>query len=271
VRLEGFPAFAPELAGAGAGFDPSAFAELERLEAASFWFRSRNGLIVWALGRYFPGATSFLEVGCGTGFVLAGLAAARPGLRLTGTEAEPSGLAFAARRAPGATLVQADARRLPFREEFDAAGAFDVLEHIEEDRAVLQALREALRPGGGLLLSVPQHPFLWSEFDVRARHVRRYRAAELREKLLDAGFEIVRMTSFVSLLLPAMWVSRLAARRAGEGYDPLAGLRLAAALDRALGAVAALERALIRAGLSWPFGGSLLAVARRPRGGEGFR
>jgi hypothetical protein len=125
-----------------------------------------------------------------------------------------------------------------------------------------------VHPHGGLLLTVPQHPFLWSEFDARAGHVRRYRAKELRAKVIQSGFEIVRMTSFVALLLPLMLISRLARRRPAPDYDPLADLRVVGWLNRTLERVLDLERLLIRSGLSLPAGGSLLVVARRKSGGE---
>jgi len=264
--LGGFPAFAPELAHAEEGYDPAHFSALAELESRNFWFRARNRLIVWALGHYFPGARRFLEVGCGTGFVLSGIAAAFPALEIAGSEVAAEGLNFAARRVPAARLIQMDARCIPFRGEFDVAGAFDVIEHIEDDRAVLRALREALAPGGGLLLTVPQHPFLWSEYDVHARHVRRYRAADLRAKVVEAGFEIVKMTSFVTLLLPLMTASRLAPQKSRAGYDPLAELRIAPWLNWTLEKVLDFERLLIRAGVTFPAGGSLLVVARRKNG-----
>jgi SAM-dependent methyltransferase len=263
-RLEGFPAFAPDLARADSGFDAAQFAQYARLEASNFWFRARNRLIVWALGRFFPGARSFLEAGCGTGFVLSGVAAAFPALAVTGGEVATEGLGIAARRAPRAVLVQMDARRIPFRGEFDVVGAFDVIEHIEDDRAVLGELFAAAAPGGGLLLTVPQHPSLWSEYDARARHVRRYRAGELRAKTTEAGFEIVKLTSFVTLLLPFMYASRLAQRAPGKDYDPLAELKLPRWLNWSLERVLDVERMLIRAGTSLPAGGSLLLAARRP-------
>jgi len=260
----GFFALAPDLAAQSEGFDPALFAELAKLEERNFWFRARNRLIVWALQRYAPAFTDFLEVGCGTGYVLQGVAEAFPGARFCGSEAQTEGLQFAAARVPRAGFLQMDARRMPFEKEFDAIGAFDVIEHIAEDETVLAQMHRALRPGGSLLLTVPQHPFLWSEYDVRAHHVRRYTGGELRQKLARAGYEIVKMTSFVSVLLPLMMLSRLTRRTDAADYDPLAELRIGAVtnalLERALDA----ERLLIRAGIALPFGGSLLAVARRP-------
>ena len=262
-RIGGYPAFAPEHARGASGYDPAYFAELARLEAGNFWFRARNRLIAWAIARHFCGARSLLEVGCGTGFVLAGVAAAFPALKLAGSEAASTGLAFAAARVPGASLMQMDARRIPFRGEFDLVGAFDVIEHIEDDRAVLAELRAAAVPGGGVLITVPQHPALWSEYDARAGHVRRYRASELSSRVVGAGLEIVRMTSFVTVLLPLMYLSRLAQRAPGAGYYPLAELRIAPWLNWPLEQALSLERLLIRAGINLPVGGSLLVVARR--------
>lgn len=263
AQSDGFVALAPALADQAEGFDPALFAELAALEARNFWFRARNRLIVWALQRYAPGFGSLLEVGCGTGYVLQGIAAAFPQARLVASEAETEGLRFAAQRVAGVEFLQMDARQMPYDREFDVVGAFDVIEHIGEDESVLVQMRRALRPGGSLLLTVPQHPFLWSEYDVRAHHVRRYTAAELRQKLERAGFAVVRMTSFVSVLLPLMMLSRMTRRDAAD-YDPLAELRIGRVpnllLERALDA----ERLLIRAGLSLPCGGSLLVVARAP-------
>jgi SAM-dependent methyltransferase len=261
----GLPLFAPEIAGGGEGYDPAHFAELARLEAANFWFRARNRLIVWALARYFPGTRSFFEVGCGTGFVLSGIAQAFPGMRLTGAEAASAALAFAARRVPQASLLQMDARRIPFRAEFDAVAAFDVIEHVPDDAAVLAGLRSAVVPGGGVLITVPHHRWLWSEFDVRVRHVRRYSRRELLDKVTGAGLEVLRMTAFVSVLLPLMLLSRLRQRRPAPDYDPLAELRMPPWLDWPLERALDFERCFIRAGASLPAGGSLLLVARRPR------
>jgi len=243
-------------------FDPAHFARLFALEAQSFWFRGRSDLIEWALARYFPGARDFLEVGCGTGYVLERLHRAFPHLALHGSELFEDGLAYARMRlGDAATLRQADATDLRVHEAFDVIGAFDVVEHVEDDRRVLANLRIALRPEGGLLLTVPQHTWLWSGTDVAAHHVRRYAKADLSAKLRESGFEVLRATSFVSLLLPAMWLAR---RREREGMAEVEAELALPPLANAIGAATlTLERALIRLGIDLPAGGSLLVVARR--------
>ncbi len=163
------------------------------------------------------------------------------------------------RRVPVAELLQADATRLPFDAEFAAVGAFDVIEHIVDDAAVLHEIRRCLQPRGTLVLTVPQHHWLWSGVDVFAHHQRRYTRAEIRARLSDAGFEIELTTGFTSLLLPLMYAARL--RSGGRQRAPEVALpRL---LDSSMSAVMAVERSAIRAGARFPFGGSLLVAARR--------
>jgi SAM-dependent methyltransferase len=243
-------------------YDPAHFARLSELEERSFWFRGRAELIEWALVRYFPSARDFLEIGCGTGYMLQRLRTAFPRLILNGSELFDEGLVFARNRVGDAVqLRRLDAAQLPFHEEFDAIGAFDVLEHIEDDAQVLAKVNAALRPGAGLLITVPQHAWLWSETDVAAHHVRRYARHELRSKLEHAGFEVMRMTSFVSLLLPAMFLARKR-RRAGMA-EVEAELSLPRPLNSLAYATLRLESLLIRCGMNLPAGGSLLAIARK--------
>ena len=186
-----------------------------------------------------------------------------PELNLSGSEIFSAGLAFAAERLPGVELFQMDARRMPFREEFDVIGAFDVLEHVKEDEEVLSQMYQATRKGGGILVTVPHHPFLWSPVDDYARHARRYKTLELKDKVRRAGFEVTRVTSFVSLLLPLMILSRFKQRLTGEVIDPTSELRINSVMSTALERILDAERTVIRGGLSFPVGGSLLLVARR--------
>lgn len=263
IRINDFTAYAPELASTSEGFKPEYFSELARHEPTSFWFRARNQIILWALRKYQPNVCSFLEVGCGTGFVLSGISAALPGVALSGSEIFIDGLPYAAARVPTAHFMQLDARHIPFVSEFDAIGAFDVLEHIKEDETVLGQLYQALKSEGVLLLTVPQHPWLWSAADDYACHVRRYMANDIHSKLVRCGFKIERSTSFVSLLLPVMLLSRLMHKQAGIDYDPLSELRVPVVLNTLFHSLMWVEQGLIRLGVNMPLGGSRLIVARK--------
>lgn len=262
---DGFAAHAPAFADGGGGFQADYFANLMQLEEGNFWFRARNRLVVWALQKYSPGFASMLEIGCGTGYVLSGIAQAYPQARLYGSEIFSAGLRFAAQRQPGIEFMQMDGRQIPYAEEFDVIGAFDVLEHIQEDEAVLAQMWSALKPGGTLVLTVPQHAWLWSAVDEYACHVRRYSAAELQAKVKAAGFNILRSTSFVSTLLPAMYASRLLQKsKPAQEIDASAELRIAPWMNALFEKMLGFELALIRRGIDLPAGGSRLMVARKP-------
>ncbi len=267
-RLGEFYTFAPALMEEGGGFESSAFERLFQVEESHFWFRSRNKVITWALAKFFPAAGSLLEVGCGTGYVLKGIQEAFPTLRVSGSEIFMKGLELAASRVSGASLFQMDARIIPFQDEFDVIGMFDVLEHIPEDEEVLRQLYQAVRPhGGGIILTIPQHPFLWGPDDEFAHHVRRYTKQELLDKVKGAGFQIQLVTSFNFLPLPLMVVSRLCRRvrvqQNAQNYDPQAEFNIPAWINATLEKVLDVERFLIRRGLAPTWGASLVLIATR--------
>jgi SAM-dependent methyltransferase len=260
---DGRPLFAPSLADGG-GLDAwYPFEDFLAVEPCHFWFRSRRRLIVWALARYFPRARRLLDVGCGAGFVLLGLQQTFPTLELSGGDLLAEAIRYAAARVPDASFFQMDARQIPFTSEFDLVAALDVIEHVTEDEAALVEMFRAVRPGGGVLLTVPQHPLLWSDADAVSCHRRRYTRRGLARKLQAVGFEILRLTSFCSLLAPLLLARRLCPRLRSGRYDTIAELRVSPAnglLERTLDA----ERLLIERGASLPVGSSLLVVARRP-------
>lgn len=245
------------------GFDPIIFAQLAEIEGGSFWFTGRNRIICWSLRKYFATAVDFLEIGCGTGFVLAELSRKFPSLKLSGSELFAEGLEFAAKRIPHANLFQLDATNIQFECSFDLIGAFDVLEHIEDDSRVLGQMYKAVRPGGGILLTVPQHMFLWSQSDEFAHHCRRYDLGELKRKVESAGFEVVWCTSFVSLLLPLMILSRFRQKFFPTSYNVISELKVGGLTGFMLEAILRIELSLIKMGITFPAGGSILMVARR--------
>lgn len=183
---------------------------------------------------------------------------------LYGTDIYAEGIKFARERLHRAKLFLMDARRIPFKGKFDIIGAFDILEHIKEDDLVLTQMHQALRNDGRIILTVPQHNFLWSRFDDASCHLRRYAAVELKNRVENSGFEIMKVTSFVSLLFPLMFISRLWEKWSNsKEYNVTQIAEFGSVINFLLEKILDFERGLIRLGLHFPFGGSLLLVARK--------
>lgn len=262
--LDGFKSFAPNLARNSPGFKQEYFSQLAKLEDRNFWFRARNRLIVWAIKKYCSDVNSFLEVGCGTGYVLKEINIKYPLMKLFGSEIFIEGLAFASARVPQANFMQIDARDIPFENEFDVIGLFDVIEHIKEDQMVLSEVVNALRNGGILILTVPQHRWLWSAVDNYACHERRYSHNELIDKIKGVNLEILRSTSFMSILLPPMLFSRLLKRSiACEAFKPESELKINPILNTIFEILLAIELFFIKVGVNFPVGGSRLVICRK--------
>jgi SAM-dependent methyltransferase/putative flippase GtrA len=266
VAGDGMRCGTPEVALGSEDYPTEVYDRLCSLEEKHFWFRARNRIILREFRRRLGHLLRprILEIGCGTGYVLRGLAS-EGSYELTGIEPNLAGLRHARARAPSVEFVQLDARELPYEAAFDAVGAFDVIEHITEDERVLASVHRALKPGGVLIVTVPQHKWLWSWTDEQARHKRRYGRRELIDKIRAAGFQILHTTSFVTALLPVLYMSRFAVKheRSTPSEIDLSEFEISHTANAVCGAMMRIDEALIRAGLSLPLGCSLLAVARK--------
>ena len=141
---------------------------------------------------------------------------------------------------------------------YDLIGAFDVIEHIEEDGAAIAAIAARLRPGGKLVMTVPAHQWMWSAHDVVNHHKRRYSKAGLRMMIEGSPLRLDKLGYFNSLLFPAALAERLSSKLRGKDS---ADLKLPIApLNTALERVFAAERHLVGR-LPLPPGLSLFAVA----------
>tara|TARA_B110000858_G_scaffold181619_1_gene220235 strand:+ start:5184 stop:5939 length:756 start_codon:yes stop_codon:yes gene_type:complete len=243
------------------GFPPDAFDRLVTQEDSSWWFRSRNKIILWAITKYTPNLETFLEIGCGTGFVLQGIHQAFPSVALHGDEYFEEGLKYAKIRVPEASFRHLDATKMEDRNCYDAIGAFDVIEHIKDDSTTLKNCFHALKKGGHLFLTVPQHMWLWSQVDEDACHVRRYTQSELRCKVEQSGFHVLASSSFISFLVPLMLLSRKSLSK--ETSLSRSKLEISSWLNFLFEAVMQVEIFFIKLGVRFPFGGSLILVAKK--------
>lgn len=268
--VDGIKCYAPELAFSNNDFQAQSFDVLYKLENRNFWYISRNEIIRHFFEKYVGKdvRASVLEIGCGTGYVLSGLSRFA-NYKLMGAEIYLEGLKYAQKRLPGVEFIQLDATVMSFQDEFDTIGAFDVLEHIEEDEKVMKNVFRSLKQGGYFFVTVPQYMFMWSLLDDIDRHKRRYSKRELHSKLRKNGFEIIYSSSFVFTLFPLMLISRLFKKRK-LGADvklnkemALSGYDFPPLVNSIFKMFMLVDLFLIRAGVSLPFGGSLIAVAKK--------
>ncbi|WP_370132712.1 class I SAM-dependent methyltransferase [Streptacidiphilus sp. EB103A] len=147
-----------------------------------------------AISRLLPdGVTDVLEIGCGQGAVGARLA-----LRYDdylGIEPDETSYSVASGRV--AAVGRGEVKNVMAKElgdrRFDLVCAFEVLEHLEDDRAALAEFAAKVKPGGWLLLSVPAYQSRFGPWDELVGHFRRYDPQGLTELLHDAGFEDVEV------------------------------------------------------------------------------
>lgn len=90
------------------------------------------------------------------------------------------GLKYAKKRVNDVELIQLDILNIPFNNEFDAIGAFDILEHIDDDIKAMQQVYNALKANGYFLITVPAYQFMWSYFDDFFKHKRRYSQKDIK-------------------------------------------------------------------------------------------
>src|SRR5205085_10386321 len=132
----------------------------------------------------------------------------------------------------------------------------------------LKDLNRLLLPGRFLLLTVPAHMSLWSYFDVAARHCRRYTVEELRQKLIEAGFDIEYISEFMMPLFPLVWTARRLRSTAptASGNVELAEqeLKLFPVFNCLMTWLLSRAANLIGRGRRLPFGTYILALAKQP-------
>src|SRR5271166_245776 len=192
VFIDGIRAFAPHLNETCDDYPAGVYEKLASIENKSFWFTGRNEIIQFFFKKVLGERSArVLEVGCGTGFVLEGRSKSFPRYQLMGADIHVEGMRFARNRLPLVEFCQVDATDMPFQNEFDAVGMFDSLEHIQNDEGAIQQVYRALKNGGYFLLTVPQHPSLWSPEDEANGHKRRYTRSDLNEKLNAQGFKVL--------------------------------------------------------------------------------
>ena len=227
-----------------------------------WWYRAAHANMLDALRRSpAPPGSWLLDAGCGTGGLLRCLAAANTGRLHVGIDVIERA-AMMTRDKSGALVAVASAVRLPFGDaSVGTIFSADVICHrsVDPARAIAEALR-CLVPGGSLIMNVPAYQWMYSFHDRQVHNARRFDRAGLRRLLTEAGFAQVRITYWNCLLFPLMVLRRKLFAPQADQSDVGEFYGLA---DRAFSMIMAMERAGLRLGMRYPFGGSILAVATK--------
>jgi ubiquinone/menaquinone biosynthesis C-methylase UbiE len=247
----------------------SEYANLDAVEGQHWYYAGKRELVRWWLRRYGPPRPDqvLLDCGAGTGRFAAEMAAEcrvfvlddhEESLRLLRQHFRPEQI----------LTLAGDAIPLPDA-SLDYVTALDVLEHVPDDAAVVRGFARLVRPGGIAAITVPASMALWSDWDVALHHYRRYHRRQLAALFDPAAWEIVYLNYTNVVVFPAVWLvrkTRVLLARLGAGpstgrtEDRLPPAWLNALLRR-------LFVGLAKTRLPFPFGVSLLLVARR-RGGD---
>lgn len=239
------------------------YEEMYKLEGFYWWFVARRRLLE-SIAKDVASELvdpAMLDVGCGTGMNYEVLS--QFGETFCSDLSEAAVTYSRARGVP--LLIRSSAERLAFTaERFDVVTALDVLEHLDDDVAALQELKRVMKEGGLLVITVPAYGFLWSEHDEALHHRRRYAAYELRNKLARAGFEVERITFYITLLFFPILAMRVLQNIFKRSIQPKTShIILPKWLNGLLIAILGLERRLLRL-INFPFGVSLVCLARKP-------
>ena len=233
-------------------------------EDVGWWFRARNKVITSVLDATVPDR-SILEVGSGNGVVAAHLAGI--GFDVVAVEPSRSGCDQAVVRGVH-TVVSGDLGSMNLAAgTVPLVGMFDVIEHLEDDSAVLREVHRVTATGGRCVLTVPAYGWLWSQADETAGHYRRHSKTTLDRTMRAVGFRPVFRSYFFSVAtLPAFLVRTVPYRLGRRESAADAESRSVRELSQksTVGELAArVEARRLSARRPLPFGTSIIGVYQR--------
>jgi SAM-dependent methyltransferase len=234
------------------------YQQMAELDDRHWWYRARRRIIADLIRREVrpPADAQVLEIGCGTGHNLAMLSGFG---HVEGLELDDEARAISEKRL-GRKVMSAPLPELAGvpDKHYHLIGAFDVIEHIDDDRAALASIAAKLKPGGKFVMTVPAHQWMWTAHDIVNHHKRRYSKRGLRALIDGSPMKLDRIGYFNSLLFPLAIAERAVSKLRGKGDADvkLPSVPLNAALEKVFEA----ERYLVGR-LPLPPGLSLFAVA----------
>ncbi len=232
-------------------------ADFFREEKKHWWHIAKRALIKQCIkGRNL----NILVAGLGGGMLCEELRVA--GHHVIGMDISPVSCEYAHKNI-GIPVISGDLENLlPFKNEsFDLIIIADVLEHLDNDRKLLAEAAFCLKSNGVAIITVPAYSHMWSYWDKRLNHKRRYSLAAIKSKLVEAGLSVKKASYFHMLLYPFVYIYRKILRLPGNRHSENSDFSVISGrkVSDFLAFYYVLERLLLKiTGL--PFGLSILAV-----------
>lgn len=242
------------------------YREYYELERQHWWFTAREAILCGYIesmqksGKLAKGPLQILNVGCGPGRSSQYLSQFG---NVVSIEYDKHCCEFAS-ELTGLDIQHGSITELQFADDsFDLVCAFDVIEHVEDDKLAVSELKRVANESGNVLITVPAFMGLWSHHDVINHHFRRYRKHQVQKLFAGSEGKEVFSSYFNFFLFPPIFVFRSVSnllksgeKRSGSGSDFEAfkpGL-----LNKILYWFMRPEGWLMDSGLRFPFGVSVL-------------
>ena len=236
---------------------------LFRAEKLHFWFFIRNKILKNIFIKNVPKKSKILEIGSGTGYFAKKMMDC--GYDIFCGDIYKNGLKYAMRQGVKQLFQFNVINNNPFKSEFDIICFFDVLEHIEDDKRFLSEIKRMLKKGGKIILTVPAHKWLWSRSDEISRHKRRYDLTELRNKIIEQGFDIELSKYFYVLITPLLKIRSVMKNKTETEEITLKEktdfFKINMIINFLLKQICKIEIFLMKY-FSFPFGGSIIIIAK---------
>jgi SAM-dependent methyltransferase len=181
------------------------YQELYKVEDSHWWHEHKRSVVRQLLKR-FAVKGKVLDIGCGTGKILAELK--ENGWEVIGLDGEQEAKFWSNKRRVPVKIINFEKDRLPFGDNtFDAVLILDVLEHLVNESVVVKEIRRVLKKNGVVLVTVPAYPWLFGYWDKILGHHRRYHLDMIEKLLINNKLSVQFISFFFSLvLIPAVLV-----------------------------------------------------------------
>ena len=226
---------------------------LSEAEKSHFWFITRKEFITNHIVKYLPKDSKAADFGGGTGDIALHLQ--NMGYDISLCDCFEEGLKIAQSKGVK-NLYKVDINNIPFRKHFDAVCAFDVVEHFENDSAVLKEFNKSLKENGIVFITVPAHAWLWHKGD--SLHFRRYNRKSMIKLLTETGFEILTVKHFFVFTLPLLVLRKLLDKFSNEQKE----IKINKPINNILKFITRIENKILK-NCTPKLGGSIFAAARK--------